>query len=350
VDDETRFEIRGALPEDAEQVHAIARHLDSVNLPNDLDAIRAIIGESSDSFSGAIADPRLRRYMFVLRDLATAKVVGTSMIVAQLGRRDAPYVYFQVRPEERYSKTLDRHFEHTVLRIAYSYAGPTEIGGLVMDPTYRGHPARLGKQISFVRFLFIAARPELFQDELLAELMPPLLPDGTSHLWEAIGRRFTGLDYRTADRLSRENKEFIRGLFPDGDLYATLLSDEARAVIGEVGESTQAVAAMLRAVGFRYAERVDPFDGGPHYLAERSEVHPIREAAARRATSGDVAPGRAYLVGRFFDEAPWIRVRSTRRVELVGQEEIVLHGDLFSALSLDESDRVFVVPLDRPST
>ena len=66
------------------------------------------------------------------------------MIIGQLGRRDAPYVYVDVFEEERYSATLDRHFRHVVLKIGYSYAGPTEIGGLIVSPEYRKKPERLG--------------------------------------------------------------------------------------------------------------------------------------------------------------------------------------------------------------
>ncbi len=349
MDDEARFEIRGACAGDVEGIFELARHLDSVTLPHDRGAIREVVTSSEDSFTGAVADPTRRRYMFVLHDLEAGRIVGTSMIVAQLGRRDAPYVYFQVRPEERYSKTLDRHFEHTVLRMAYSYQGPTEIGGLVMDPAYRAHPARLGKQISFARFLFLGARPELFQDEVLAELMPPLLPDGTSHLWEAVGRRFTGLDYRTADRLSRENKEFIRGLFPDGDIYATLLSDEARAVIGEVGETTRAVAAMLRAIGFRYSDRVDPFDGGPHFLADRADVAPIRDAREcvlePGGGEGDGRPAPC-LVGALLDSPPWVRIRASAGVVFSRTERRArVPAALLEALGLDPGDRAWVTPL-----
>jgi len=38
-------------------------------------------------------------------------------------------------------------------------------------------------------------------------------------------------------------------------------------VIGKVGAQTKGVEKMLRRVGFRYAERIDPFDGGPHFFA-----------------------------------------------------------------------------------
>ena len=67
-----------------------------------------------------------------------------------------------------------------------------------------------------MRFLFIAMHRTDFRDEVLAELLPPLEPDGTSHLWEALGRHFTGLSYREADRLCKRNKEFIRGPVPRG--------------------------------------------------------------------------------------------------------------------------------------
>ncbi len=152
------------------------------------------------------------------------------MIFAQHGSRRAPHVYFDVLEEERYSETLDRHFAHRVLRIGYNYKGLTEIGGLVLRPEFRRHPEHLGRQLAFVRFLYIALHRSLFCDEVVSELMPPLEPDGTSLLWESLGRRFTGLTYQEADRLSQTNKEFIRALFPQDPLYATLLPTHVQAL------------------------------------------------------------------------------------------------------------------------
>src|SRR6185436_912015 len=227
------YEIRAVLPGDEEQLLQVARHLNSVNLPNDRDSIHEIVDHSYKSFLGQIAEPRLRQYVFVLIDRAKEQIVGTSMIFAQLGRRGAPYIYFDVLTEEKYSATIDKHFHHTVLRIGYSYKGPTEIGGLVLMPEYRLSPERLGTMISYVRFLYLAAHPNLFQEEVLAELLPPLEPDGTSHLWEALGRHFTGMSYADADRLSKKNKEFIKALFPEGVIYASVLPPDAQAVIGK---------------------------------------------------------------------------------------------------------------------
>jgi arginine N-succinyltransferase len=267
-----RFRIRGVLPEDHDQLVTVARHLNSVNLPDSSESISQIIEHSMKSFLGKIADPRKCEYVFVLEDLEKSQVVGTSMIIGQLGRRDAPYIYFDVRSEEKYSSSLDKHFHHTVLRIGYSYNGPTEIGGIVLVPEYRLVPERLGQFLSYVRFLFIAMHRERFRDEILAELLPPLQPDGTSILWEALGRNFTGMTYMEADKLSKKNKEFIKALFPEGDVYASLLPIEAQKVIGEVGTQTKGVEKLLKRIGFRYCERIDPFDGGPHFLANTDDI------------------------------------------------------------------------------
>lgn len=305
----SRYEIRAATHEDHGDLLELARHLDSVNLPHDAEVIARILDLSERSFSGEIGDPRRREYVFVLRDRMLGRAVGTSMIIGQLGRRDAPYMYFDVHVEERYSATLDRHFTHPVLTIGYSYAGPTEIGGLVVHPDARRAPERLGMLISYVRFAWIATHRDAFQSRLLAELLPPLEPDGTSHLWEAVGRHFTGLTYREADRLSKENKEFIRGLFPDGDIYASLLSPAARDVIGKVGPQTRGVEKLLRRIGFRYAERVDPFDGGPHFVAATDDVTLVaatRVLAARPWLERPSAPGRA-LTAIETDAPPYFR-------------------------------------------
>lgn len=281
-----RYEIRAATRADHAGLLELARYLDSVNLPNDPDVIAQILDLSERSFSGEIANPKRCEYVFVLHDRQTGRAVGTSMIIGQLGRREAPYIYFDVHTEERYSATLDRHFTHQVLTIGYSYNGPTEIGGLVVHPEVRRSEGRLGMLISYVRFLWMAAHKELVQPLVLAELLPPLEPDGTSHLWEAVGRHFTGLTYREADRLSKQNKEFIRGLFPDGDIYTSLLSPEAQAVIGKVGPQTRGVELLLRRIGFRYWDRVDPFDGGPHFVAPLDEI-----SLVRRARSGALRVG-----------------------------------------------------------
>lgn len=341
-----RYEIRAALPKDEEAIHRIARHLNTVNLPHHLEGVRAILAESFKSFTGAIKDPKRREYVFVLHDLEKDRLIGTSMIFAQLGRRDAPYIYLDVVDEERYSHTLDKHFNHRTLSIGYSYNGPTEIGGLVMLPDYRLSPERLGQFISYVRFLYIKMHRDLFRDEVLAELLPPLESDGTSHLWDALGRNFTGMTYAEADRLSKQNKEFIRGLFPEGTIYASLLPKQAQDVIGKVGTTTRGVEKLLRRIGFRYAERVDPFDGGPHFTAPTDEISLVNRTAAR--TIGKIVDSplkeRALLAVELREEPFFRAVLSPATVG--PKDELTVHASAAEHLGLAEGQSVWTLPLD----
>ena len=286
--------VRPAVMQDLPALAQAARHLDSVNLPHDEDKLREAIARSQASFAEPAPDAPGGEFLFVLveRDADdNERAVGSSMIFAKHGSRRAPHSYFDVIEDERYSETLDRHFRHKILRIGYNYEGMTELGGLVLLPEFRGHPERLGKTLVFVRFVYIALHRARFRDQLVSELMPPLEPDGTSLLWEALGRHFTGLSYQEADRLSRENKEFIRTLFPQDPIYATLLPAQAQALIGQVGPHTKAVEKMLTGAGFRYAQRIDPFDGGPHFHARTDELLPIQRA--RRLRVRDIHPAPA---------------------------------------------------------
>jgi arginine N-succinyltransferase len=229
------------------------------------------------------------------------------------------------------------------LASTYSYDGPTEIGGLVVHPAYRRRPERLGTLISYVRFLFIAMRRADMRGEVLAELLPPLEPDGTSHLWEAVGRRFTGLTYREADRLSKANKEFIKGLFPD-QVYATLLSDEAQRVIGEVGTDTKGVEKLLRRIGFRYAERVDPFDGGPHFVAPTDEI-----SLVQRSTHATVelvparSPGAGVVLAASQTPDPPYFVAVVAESGAPGVVRLIPAAA--SSLGVSAGDRVWALPL-----
>lgn len=286
----------------------MARHLNTVNLPDDRALLADLLELSTRSFGAEIALTK-RVFLFVIEDCETSRVVGTSMIHAQHGVRGKPHIYFDVFDEERYSDTLDRHCVHKVLRLGFNYNGPTEIGGLAVLPDYRKHPEKIGLTISYARFLFIAAHREWFRDEVISELMPPLERDGTSKLWEALGRKFTGLSYQEADRTTQENKEFIRSLFPSSPIYATLLPEEVQAMIGVVGPQTRGVERMLQRVGFTYANRIDPFDGGPHVTAKTNDVSVVRAARKLKLEVGRVgAKAERALLGVDRPSVPRFRV------------------------------------------
>jgi len=269
--------LRPAAAGDLDDLVALARELDSVNLPTDPDFLAERIDVSGRSFDHRIGHWREGIYVFMLEDTAARRCVGTSMVRAKHGTPEAPYYYLQVSTEERRSTELGIHFVHSRLQLRTSEDGPTEIGGIVLDPAYRRHPEKCGKALSVVRFALISAHPDWFERELVAEMLSRFEAPGQNRLWDAFGARFTGLSYREADRLSAKNARFIGDLFPVDPVYATLFPEEVRAVIGEPNESARAAVRILEKVGFQYLNRVDPFDGGPYYGAARDAVSSVRE-------------------------------------------------------------------------
>ncbi len=270
------FRVREAETKDLDHLYQLSRQAVFLNLPADRSLLTKKIARSHASFRGKLRDDTEGEYLFVLEDLNEDRVVGASSIIAKHGTPLEPHSFFQVVAKKKVSKSLHIGFLHQVLRMGFDFDGPTEIGGLVLMPDYRGHPEKLGKFLSFCRFMYIAARRPRFEDHLLSELLPPFNERGESPIWEEIGRKFTNLRYDEADRLSRKNKEFITSLFPEGDIYTCMLAGEARSAIGEVGEETRPVKKMLEKIGFKYTNMIDPFDGGPHLWARAASVLPIK--------------------------------------------------------------------------
>jgi arginine N-succinyltransferase len=339
--------LRDAQKSDLKELKRLSSRLDSVNLPHDERALAAIIDLSARSFAGKVRDPLARSYVFVLVEPRSGRLVGTSMIIAQHGTRDSPCTFFDVSEREHYSSTVDAHFRHKVLSIGYHFEGPTEIGGLVVHPEDRGGRLRPGKQLSFVRFLYLAMFPDRFREKVLAELMPPLLPDGRSLFWEACGKRFTGLEYQEADKLSRQNKEFIQQLFPPGDLYATLFPPRVQRQLGAVHPEAEGVKAMLERLGFRYVDRIDPFDGGPHFEARLADVPLVRAHRRLRVADRDLAGegDGERLVGVSRPDAR-VRFRAVRTPAHVDGDDLVLPPEARALLDVEAGGRVHVIPFD----
>jgi arginine N-succinyltransferase len=337
------FRIRQSYREDVEEVLAVAEHLDTVNLPANRGHIEGILERSEKSFTEAVPVAE-REFLFVLEDLAQRRIIGTSMIYAQHGTKRAPHIFYRVENDERYSVKLDKHFVHPTLRIGYNYSGPTEIGGLILLPEYRRNSEALGKTLSYVRFLFIRMHRPWFRDQVLSELLPPLEPDGTSRLWEALGRKFTGLTYQEADLLSRDNKEFIHALFPSDPIHTELLPDDVRAIIGQVGPDTKAVERMLRRIGFEYADQIDPFDGGPHFVARTDDIALVREAHEAAVTTVEQADGErpwAVLAVEAQGARPAFRAIGARVIPM-GQGEIGIPDHARRRLAVEDGQRVWM--------
>jgi arginine N-succinyltransferase len=269
--------LRPVAERDLDDLVVLAALLDSMNLPSDRSFLAQRIHDSLRSFAGDTTRRSEAVYVFVLEDLAQRRCVGTSTILAKHGTPESPHFWLELSTEERQCTELQRRFAHDKLRLRSSTDGPTEIGGLILDPRYRRHAEKCGKALSIVRFAYIASHLECFEREVIAEMLSPFEASGANRLWDAFGARFTGLSFHEADRLSTRTKTFIADLFPRDPVYATLFPREVQEVIGKANETAIAALRILEKLGFRYLHQVDPFDGGPYFGAARDAIASVRE-------------------------------------------------------------------------
>ena len=282
--------IRRAKPDDAEMLVRLAKTVHFINLPADKDLIAEKIRRSRLSFraaaSGEVLDlksmdgsasSRSPLFMFVMEDAQTGNCLGLSMCVSKMGGPGYPNLSFRLERREMFSEDLQAGTTHIVAKLYLDESGPSEIGGLILGPSYRGHSMKLGKQLSMIRFHYMGLHRELFADKVLAEMMAPITADGANVFWDAVGRRFINLSYEDADKFCQQSREFMTSLLPKEDLYLTLLHPNARAVVGQVGKDTVPAKAMLEKLGFAYTGRIDPFDGGPHLEAVTDDIPVIAD-------------------------------------------------------------------------
>jgi arginine N-succinyltransferase len=340
------FFIRPAKPEDAPTLLKLAKMVHFINLPADADIINNKIARSMECFAGERLQPHEQLYMFVLEDGETGNPIGTSSIIPCNSWPGHPYTFLKVRKREHYSDDLQIGQVHITLQLEEDVSGPTEIGGLILFPNYRGHKEKLGSLLSLIRFNFIGLNRKKFDDRLVAEMMGALTPDSNHLLWEYLGRRFINLTYTEADRFCQHSKEFMISLFPRGEIYATLLPAEARSLIGKVGAETEPAKAMLENLGFTYDDQIDPFDGGPYLEAKMSDIALIsgtREVKLA-ATTGDF--GDAALLS-FTGEYGF---RGVRCAYAKSSEGVAIPAEVARTLGAKLGDRIGFTPLPQRST
>src|SRR5262249_39796478 len=115
-------------------------------------------------------------------------------------------------------------------------------------------------------------------------------------------------------------------------------------IVGQVGPNTRGVEKMLRAIGFEYAGRIDPFDGGPHFRARTDDVTLV--AATRRGrVSAEAATGTAAaIVAMSRAEAPHFRAVGAK-IGVAGDGTVILPEAARAALGVGAGDEIGYVAL-----
>lgn len=245
------------------------------SLPVDDELLESKIQRSQESFSKSLSTPIDEGYLFVLEDLETGEISGTTAIEAAVGMQVPLYHYHQGKTVH-HSSTLNVYNTVDILSICNDYTGSSEICTLFLREQFRRGLA--GRFLSRIRFLFMAEHAERFSDRVIAEMRGVSDEHGHSPFWQWLQEHFFSIEFPKADHLvGLGDKVFISELMPKYPIYANLLSPEAQAVIGHVHEKTKPALRLLQKEGFEHRGYVDLFDAGPTVEARLENIRTVRE-------------------------------------------------------------------------
>ena len=264
------------------------------NLPPDLKTLAAQVEQSSAQFATDIKAPDDERYIFVLEDVESGEVIGTSSIFSAVGKIYGFYSY-KLGKLIHTSSGLNQRAEFDVLHLANDFTGESEVGGLFLDPDARRGGA--GRLIAQARYLFIAAFRKRFSEKMVAELRGWLNEAGESPFWNALGARFFGVNFEDADlHYAIHGSRFIADLQPKHPIYVQLLPEAAQAAIGRPHDDSVPAYNMLLKEGYRYDGYVDVFDAGPTLSAFTDDLHTVRGTCAGVVASNSAETGALALL------------------------------------------------------
>ncbi|TGG92322.1 arginine N-succinyltransferase [Natronospirillum operosum] len=314
------------------------------SLPDNPELMERKLNRAVASFQQKLS-PEEAHYLFVLQETPDGPPVGLCGIEARIGRDEVWYNY-RMGEVIQASKALGLYRRTLTLFLSNDLTGATELGSLYLREPNRRH--RNGSVLSKVRYLFLAAFPELFSERVIAEMRGYSDADGHSPFWEGLGRQFFNMEFSDADFLTGSgDKVFIAELMPKFPIYVPMLPPEAQATIGQVHPHTQPALSMLEAEGFRKNGFVDIFDAGPAVQAELHRIGGVRRSerlhahiVERRASLE--APRPEWLLGN--ERFSGFRAISVARVHRDGPR-IELTPEEADALQISAGDPVRVMNL-----
>ena len=117
-------------------------------------------------------------------------------------------------------------------------------------------------------------------------------------------------------------------------------------VLGEVGPQTRGVQRMLERIGFRYVERIDPFDGGPHFEANTSDITVVRKYRTVKLAEEDFElEGDDVLVSHEQDSGR-NRFRAVRCQARLDNQVAYLPARAKEVLGVEPGDKLSLIPFE----
>lgn len=270
--------VRPVKREDHAEVLNLARlaGVGMISLPQDAEVLRIKIDDAVLSFEGKPRKPYEENFLFVMEDLATGKLAGTTGLVTHVGL-SRPFYSYKVSTLSQASLSLGVYSQQQVLHMVNDYTGASEVGSLFLHPDYRRDG--LGKFLSRSRFLIIAEFPQLFSETVISEIRGVQHADGSAPFYDNLARHFFKMTFKEADYIyATQGGQFIADLMPKYPIYVNLLASEAQETIGKPFATSKPAMQILVHEGFSYQGYIDLFDAGPTVQADRDRIRTVRQS------------------------------------------------------------------------
>jgi arginine N-succinyltransferase len=330
--------VRPAAPSDLDHLLelAILSGPGFTSLPEDPDQLADRLELSRDSFAGKLA-PADCWYTLMLEETDTGDVDGIGSVKAAVGL-NRPFFSFRVVTNTQSSPSLGIRLEQRTLVLVNECTGWTEVGSLFLKADRRKGGA--GRLLSQSRYMLVGTEPELFSENVLAELRGVFTPDGACPFWDHVAHKFFPMEFDEADRMTGStDKQFIVDLAPRHPIYVDLLPEPARAVIGKVHPQGVPAMALLESEGFRPNGLVDIFDAGPTVCCGRDNIRTVRDA--RRLTARIADEVEAELPALISTDSV-AAFRAVRQRATVEGDMVTLNRETADALKVRAGDTVRV--------
>lgn len=277
-------------PDDLEQIErlALASPVGITSLPADRERLSVIIEGTEAAMDEDVVFTGDERYLFVLEDVDSGRLVGCSSIISAAGFSQ-PFHTFRNEMFVHASRELGLHNRIHVLSLCHDLTGHSLLTGFYLDPDWRSHDAlRLN---ACGRLLFAASHPQRFAESIAVEISGISDEEGNSPFWDGVCRHFLDIDYTEVERLgSTLGRSILAELLPGYPLYVPMLPDSAQEVIGQVRPASQQVYDILMDEGFESENYIDIFDGGPVVQAHTAELTTVRCSQLATVQIGEPLP------------------------------------------------------------
>ncbi len=335
------FRIRPASGDDFRAIYQMAKLTGGgfTNLPADRATLVGKLARSDASFSRKDDTQGGDLYVFVMEDPKSRKIRGTCQVFGQVGVQQ-PFYSYHLSTLTQTSPELGKTFRNQRLSLTTDLEGSSEVGGLFLHPEIRA--GGWGALLARSRYLFMKLHRSRFGDRTLAELRGVMDEAGHAPFWDALAGKFFGMSFPEADEFNAvHGTKFIADLMPRSPVYVALLTEEAKAVIGQPHPTGRAALRMLEAEGFRYDRYIDIFDGGPTVTARTDDIRTAREAREERiAEIGEGGPTKVLAAaGRLKDFRACFA-----SIKKLAKQGIRIDPEAAELLEVQVGDKLLVVP------